>query len=258
MAADYCLTCGRYGPIEAHHVAGRHNVPELVVPVCVEDHEILTNWQLAAGIELDADTPRHPTDVRRALTVGFLHLMRLMVLRGQCPVPPATGSVAQMAARAISRVLDLAAPFDRAGRWLPDSYIEPRTAAPVPINAAGQDAQLIEFTHLIGTLLRLLGDMPPLTAEVWGKAMADPRSMPERLAAVEASDTAAPSIALLIATHIQAAERVLHLVLTLDEDGWRRLDERDLNEVRVYFDTGYRLLDKIVRAALLPPDGPVT
>lgn len=54
MHETHCLGCGMYGPVELHHVAGRHNIPELVVPVCSPCHRILTSWQYSAGLELHA------------------------------------------------------------------------------------------------------------------------------------------------------------------------------------------------------------
>jgi len=42
--AKNCVVCGSAGPIERHHVAGKHN-SDLIVPVCVRCHDKLTRRQ---------------------------------------------------------------------------------------------------------------------------------------------------------------------------------------------------------------------
>lgn len=253
MTEDHCLGCGTYGPIELHHLAGRHNIPELVIPVCSPCHLILTNWQYAAGIELHADASRTEVDVRRALLVGAMHLIQLIQGRTVTPQVVAPDGLWTLTARAISKVLDLAEPPERAGRWLPDSFVEPHGVTPIAIDPLSEDAQARELGYLLGALLRHLGDMAPLTVEMWNAALADPRTLPERLALVDAGDHAGPSLAMLISQHLDAAHRVMLWLLTLDD--WTRVSEQELDEARIWIDTGHRLLAKIAHAAMLPLDG---
>lgn len=71
-ASTICVTCGRSGRVEAHHVAGRANHPNVTVDVCPECHRLyLTTWQYAAGVLLDHDARRTDDDRFRALIVGL-------------------------------------------------------------------------------------------------------------------------------------------------------------------------------------------
>src|SRR4051812_6647384 len=76
-----CLTCGLHVHLHAHHVAGRHNHATLTVAVCADCHRILTSWQLASGVELDANAPRTDLDAQRALLVGVAQLIQLYAQR---------------------------------------------------------------------------------------------------------------------------------------------------------------------------------
>jgi hypothetical protein len=230
-----------------HLVAGRHNIAELVVAVCGDCHRVLTNWQYAAGIELRPTAVRHPTDVRRALGVGAVHVLQLMQQRN--PIPVASDEVFRLIARAISRVLDLAAAPERGGRWLPDPVIEPHLALPTITDPRNAEVQQRELLYFVGELLRLLGDMPPITVEVWERVILEHRSMPERLAAIDAGDHAGPTIAILIEQYVQQAGRIVRWLLTVED--WSVIDERDLDEARVWVETGQRILEKIAQAALL-------
>jgi hypothetical protein len=112
--SDVCLTCGVVTDLEAHHVGGRRNWPDLVVPVCPACHRILTNWALAAGIELADPTEPAEVDRLRAVLVGGLHVVQLSSRR--TPDDLARPELWTHSARAISRLLDASAPQDRAGR----------------------------------------------------------------------------------------------------------------------------------------------
>src|SRR4051794_41035848 len=105
-----CLTCGCRDRVEMHHVAGRVNFPDLVVPVCLECHLILSNWQSASGIPLRPEQSRNELDRMRALIVGNLHLAQLFAQReADFPDRAELGvRLAKMMAQACSKVLDQA------------------------------------------------------------------------------------------------------------------------------------------------------
>jgi hypothetical protein len=247
MGMGVCLTCGQEASLELHHVAGRHNVADLVVAVCGACHLVLTNWQHAAGIELGEHVPRHPSDMHRALCVGVTHLFQLVEQRSLAPTAP--DELWRLAARAMSRVLDLDAPADRAGRWLPDPTVDPHRAEPIVIDAERAKVQQHESLYLIRDLLRLLGDTPPLTPEVMEQILADPTSMPDRLATVDARDHAGPSLPILIEQHLQAASRIMRWLPSVED--WSLVAEIDMHELLTWIDSGKQILTKIARAATL-------
>ena len=240
-----CLTCGVVTDVEAHHVGGRRNWPGLVVPVCPDCHRVLTSWALAAGIELSEASERAEVDRRRALLVGGLHVVQLSARRA--PDELARPELWAHAARAISRLLDAGGPCDRAGRWLPDSTIMPTHPIPVAVDPSTAEARVREMIYLAGALLRLLGDQPPVTAQLCEAIAADPRPIPDRLLAIAVDDHAGPALAALITTHLDAAHRVMLWLLSVED--WEVIDERLLDEARVWLDTGTRLLHKVVRVA---------
>ncbi len=122
-----CLTCGHPDQIEQHHVAGHVHHPTLTVPVCTPCHTVLTAWQRAHGVNLDRQHTPHDSDRLRALIVGVLDVLRL--LRQHHPAEPGP-ELFLLGGRAFSRLLDLLAPGDRPGRWLPDPSQPPREEPP--------------------------------------------------------------------------------------------------------------------------------
>lgn len=78
-----CVTCGRHGAQEAHHVAGRAN-NAVTVAVCVHCHRrYLTPWQRASGIPLGGAASE--LQGQWALGVGVLHVLRLAAQRYGLP-----------------------------------------------------------------------------------------------------------------------------------------------------------------------------
>lgn len=118
MTGRRCLTCGRLGPIEGHHVAGWRNDPDLIVNLCTPCHKVVTSWQYAAGINL-TDGERTEVDISRAVLVGCAHLFELFLHRhpGLTVLQP---DQAHRAGRYVSMGLDLMADPEREGRWTPD------------------------------------------------------------------------------------------------------------------------------------------
>src|SRR5450756_1676217 len=109
---DWCLTCGQFAELEAHHVAGRHNHRALTVALCPECHRVLSAWQLASGVELAAAAERTELDATRALVVGVMQLLQLFAQRhAECSWLPA--GLWTHSGRAASRMLDGCGPADR-------------------------------------------------------------------------------------------------------------------------------------------------
>jgi hypothetical protein len=158
-----CAMCGRSGRIEAHHVAGRANDPAATVNVCPECHRwCLTVWQNAAGVELRHDGPRSDADRLRALIVGVFGALATHLQRTP-GTPEKLDRAVMLALRGWSRLLDLAEPYDRAGRWTPAPDIQLRTAEPV---TSGTDflAALAGMAALAAPLARQVhGEQHPVT-----------------------------------------------------------------------------------------------
>ena len=154
-----CLTCGSTASVQMHHVAGRHNLPDLVVPVCADCHLILTNWQLAAGTELHAEAPRSSLDVARALIVGTLHLCQLTAQRRTEGTHRASVSaqLSELMARACSMVLDDVSDPDRPGRWIPDPTMPLREGTPVGTADDHELARVREWAGLLDHLTETFG-----------------------------------------------------------------------------------------------------
>jgi hypothetical protein len=93
--------------------------------------------------------------------------------------------------------------------------------------------------------------MPPVTAELCEAIAADPRPIPEQLLAIAVDDHAGPALAALITTHADAAHRVILWLLTVED--WNTIDERLLDEARVWLHTGAQLLEEVVRVAAPDP-----
>lgn len=153
MSAGTCLTCGRVGDLEQHHVAGWRNDPDLMVVLCVPCHRLVTAMQHAAGINL-VSGPRMEVDVARATLIGAAHLLEVFFARhpGFSRLPPQT---VRVAGRLVSAGLDLASDPDRPGRTTPDS----RRRVPIPIHGICHDpAQaMADWTRFVSELERILG-----------------------------------------------------------------------------------------------------
>jgi hypothetical protein len=167
-----CLTCGHRAELEAHHVAGRHNHP-IVVLVCVDCHRILSRCQLAAGIELRADAPRTDVDRLRALLVGAVQLLQLFGQRHpdhiRLPSPLAT-----LTGRAGSRLLDALADPTRPGRWLPDPTVPPTEVTPLRWPLATEVERATDLAGLMLILLDVFGE-PASRLRSWvAEVAADP------------------------------------------------------------------------------------
>lgn len=258
-----CLTCGRDSDdIEQHHVAGRRNHPTLTVPVGQPCHLLLTGWQRGHGVDLRDDTPRSEVDELRALLVGVLDLLRLTAQRHPDPLGVSglltghpqrlgvSGLLAGLTGRAFSRLLDVAEPADRAGRWLPDPTEPPRQAPPVGWLADTEHDVTVLQATLAADLLDLAGGLPHIPSaafrhiaahphhfdHAWQDLMTDPRTATEVLKIIEG----------LLAHSLQ----IVRYLLAVDHpDG---LDEMQLEEIRVWVDTGRRLLDQLVTLAGYP------
>ncbi len=90
LAADtVCVTCGEADPVvlkdgrsvlEAHHLAGRANDPDMTAAVCLNCHRKLTNAQKDVGVPLAADPERSILERLvawlRGLAVFCQHLAR--------------------------------------------------------------------------------------------------------------------------------------------------------------------------------------
>jgi hypothetical protein len=70
-----CSMCGESDPLvlEIHHLAGRANLPEETVVLCLNHHRRQSADQRAAGIDLDAGSARSLVD-RAAAWLGGLAL----------------------------------------------------------------------------------------------------------------------------------------------------------------------------------------
>lgn len=153
MSTGACLTCGRSGDLEQHHVAGWRNDPDLTVGLCVPCHRLVTSLQNAAGVNL-TDGPRTEVDIARATLVGTAHLLEVFFARhpGFSQLPPGT---IRVAGRLVSAGLDLSADPDRPGRTTPDS----RRRVPTPIHGICHDpAQaMADWARFVSELERILG-----------------------------------------------------------------------------------------------------
>ncbi len=240
-----CLTCGQFGELHAHHVAGRHNHATLTVPVCLDCHRILTGWQLAAGIELREDAARSELDATRALVVGGLHLVQLFAQR-HAEHSWVSAPLVIHTARAASLLLDAAGARERAGRWLPDPTVPPIEAVPLAWPAGAEVERLAEFAHLALALIRIFGGQPPLTVEALTSAAASPAEFKTAFDRITADPVALGRLLDLIAEH---APRCQQLVLqVLMSQGGEVVDERLLDEAWLCIDTGRRLLTEVLTA----------
>jgi hypothetical protein len=243
-----CLTCGLWDDLEAHHIAGRGNAT-IVVPVCVPCHTILSNWQRAAGIELEHDAPRTETDRTRALVVGSVHLLQLFAQRHRDRSWISTELWAYTA-RASSRILDACAPPDRPGRWLPDPTVLPAEGTPAAWTEAAEVQCTFEFAHLLLILTRQLGDTPPLTCDVLANIAADPQSVIDAFTRVAADEDSTRQLLQLVQDYLSTSSRMVRQLLTLDLNDPDAIEQAVLEEASSWFSTGQRLLQQLLAVAL--------
>ncbi len=234
-----CLTCGHFGELEAHHVAGRHNNATLTVLVCSDCHRILSGWQLAAGIELRQDAPRSDLDSLRALAVGVLHVFQLFGQRHpeRSWIP---GPLAVLTGRTTSRLLDSFDSPHRPGRWLPDPTFSPAEAVPVAWQSASEAERVAELAHLGLSLTKFLGEQPPLPPGLLADVVARPAFYTRAFAAIDEDDQESVRLLQAIAEHSTQAQRLVVRLLTLED--FSRVDEALLEEARLWIDTSTRLL----------------
>ncbi len=243
-----CLTCGLFADLEAHHIAGRGN-SDLVVPVCVECHRILSNWQLSAGIELEHDAPRTEADRTRALVVGTVHLLQLFAQRHRNR-SWISDELWIYTARVSSRILDACAPADRPGRWLPDPTVPPVEATPTAWSEPAELGRTTEFAHLLLTLARLLGDIPPLTLDVLAGIAADPQPVIDAFRHSAQDEPSTARLLELVEEYLLASAQALRQLLTLDVHDPDAIDGTLLQEAATWFSTGQRLLEQLLNVAL--------
>jgi hypothetical protein len=249
-----CLTCGRVASVQDHHPAGRRNDEHNIVPVCIDCHEILTSWQYAAGIALTENAQRSQLDGDRAFVVGVTHLVCLAFAR----VPDAaTTRLWTLAVRAASRMADAAGDPDRVGRWLPDSTVTPRSVAPVEPSSDPRDVEdrRRQWVFLLVHVLRRLGPVGPLTAELAETIASQRRPLYVAIDGLASEDWYAPALAALIDDHSIALDELIAALC--EADAWDRVDELQLDEVRVWVGTARRLLVKIVAALVPNADDPL-
>jgi len=242
------LTCGVWADLEAHHVAGRHNSP-LVVPVCVPCHQVLSNWQRAAGIELERDAPRTEADRTRALVVGAVHLLQLFAQRHR-DRSWISAELWILTARASSRLLDACAPPDRPGRWLPDSTVLPAEGTPTAFNEVTEVRRTAEFAHLVLALARALGDTAPLTIEVMAGIADDPQPVIDAFTRVAADEHSTQQLLELVEGYLLTSARLVRQLLKLDMDDPWAIDQALLREAAAWFGTGQGLLWHLLEVAL--------
>jgi hypothetical protein len=237
-----CLTCGLSGELEAHHVAGRRN-HAATVGVCVECHRILSIWQRAAGIELRETVDGTELDATRALLVGALHLVRLFAQQH------ADGNffpnwLVIHTGRAVSKLLDMMQPPDRAGRWLPDPTVPPIEAIPIPQRSVSEAEQIAEIAHLGGALSTIVGEIPEFPASTLTVIAENPRWWIEAVEHAVGQDLAyATALAGLVEQYMDLSRGMIERLLQVDD-----LDQSDevlLDELTAWFDCMRELLNKV-------------
>ncbi len=238
-----CLTCGHPDHIEQHHVAGHVNYPSLTVPVCTPCHTVLTAWQRAHGVNLDRQHTPHETDRLRALIVGTLDVLRL--LRQHHPSEPGP-ELLLLGGRAFSRLLDLLAPADRPGRWLPDPSQPPREEPPTWWVEEAELDLLVLVATLAADFLDAVGGLPEVPTEALRHVAVNPAGFDagwrDQLAV---EDPSARQLLLDLAGYLQRTHRVVRWLLTVDP---QQLPSPELlAEATLWFDTGCRLLDEVVQ-----------
>lgn len=102
MSTGYCTTCGAFGPVEFHHVAGDRLDPDWTTPVCLTCHGTLSALQRAAGIPLDHHLPApSPLDRLVGAAVGLGLLVQVACSRLPADLVQVPASVAALSRRAV-------------------------------------------------------------------------------------------------------------------------------------------------------------
>ncbi len=233
-----CLTCGTRGPVEGHHIAGRYNDKQLVVPVCVECHLILTNWQYASGIELGEAAPRSELDVQRAVLVGALHVIQLYAQR-HSDYSWLSADLATLMSRVCSKLLDDTGDPDREGRWLPDPTYPVTLGTVTTWNGDTEDERVSEFAWLVLALGKVFGDMPTFTASRLRQMATRPADFRRAFAVIARDDAAMRLIAIQLADYIDAADALVRRLLLLPDPPVE--DATIVEDAAAYFEATSRL-----------------
>jgi hypothetical protein len=243
-----CLTCGHPSNIEQHHVAGRSNYPTLTVPVCVDCHRILTAWQRGHGVLLAHDNQPYEVDRLRALAVGVYDLFRLIAQRhpSRIALSPA---VAVLTGRAFSRLFDLSAPHDRPGRTLPDPTQPPVEAVPVWwVEETALDLVVLLATLTVDVLAcepaEAAQAVEPKVLEALRRIIARPQQAQWGWEQLNADQQRARQLLADIGAQLERSQRLVRGLLDLHPDDTPAPEL--LDEIRLWFDTGRRLLDQLV------------
>lgn len=243
-----CITCSWTSDnIEQHHVAGRHNYPTLTVPVCLDCHQILTRWQQAHGIELAADAAREPVDQVRALVAGVFDLFRLLGQRHPDRLL-ISHALSQLNGRALSHLFDQFAPPDRPGRWLPDPTQPPTEATPVPFVEETEMDLLVLYATLTLQFLDLFEDPAPQhQIQALRQLIANPHEFQAAWRQLTDDQARAEALMADLQAQLERSLRVVRWMLSVDRDNIP--DPETLEEIRIWFDTGRRLLERLVMLA---------
>lgn len=225
-----CLTCGSRDRIEMHHVAGRVNFPDLVVPVCLECHLILSNWQSASGIPLLPEESRNELDRMRALIVGNLHLAQLFTQReADFPDRAELGyRLAEMMAQACSKVLDQAAEPDRLGRWVPDPTVRLRTADAAPTVHDHEAERLRSWLPLLHQVAEILGGLPLVTLARFRDWAVRPEDFTRAFEVIARDHAATTRMAFAVGCFVDKADQLVRLLFELPD-----VEELDDEVVRI-------------------------
>jgi hypothetical protein len=243
-----CLTCGHFTRIERHHVAGERNHPTLTVPVCVPCHNILSEWQQSAGMELNRKIDGTSADAVRALIVGVAHLMQLFAHRHP-DRSWITISTAIHASRAYSRLVDLLLPPGRQGRWLPDPTVLPVEVTAVAWPGAAHEAEWAqEFANFALAVCETLGQQPPIALDAMTAIIVDPVWWVDALNRVGRNFATEGPLMRRLIDYTAAIQKFVFLVLDthLPPD----IDERLLDEIWNCLDTSQHLLAELYTQAI--------
>lgn len=209
-----CLTCGIYAEAEAHHVAGRHNHATLTVLVCIDCHRILSNWQLASGIQLREDAERTEADATRALLVGCVHLLQLYGQR-HADRTWVSAAMATLTSRALSQFLDVLQGSHRPGRWLPDPSVPLAEAMAVPWNSESEVERTSEMAYLLLELSKIFADIPVLTLGRLRDIATRSTDFVNAFASITQDPSATEQLTTLLTDYVQRTDQVTRALLAL-------------------------------------------
>ena len=167
-----CVACGRTGRLEPHHPIGRARVPSATVPLCRPCHDVQSERQREAGVDLEAKSS-DPIEDLWAFAVGFQSLLSAsglgVVDRGADErTERAFIGLAREAVRTCSQTPGAAVGPDPIANATRDARRErgcrPRrgraTATPAPVTeAAAAAAVWSAIAALATTVEEMMGDM---------------------------------------------------------------------------------------------------